>query len=202
MHIQSIDPSNKITILLYLPEQIVLKVNVCQKARIRSLRKALPKDQKFEFYYQGTFLSDSFSFDQYHIKHSSIITALNSKSLKTDQNWFKRHNQCAELIHEKLRSAADPRQKVELLKLHDIQMMSIESQPTKYRNLIKNFEIQQHKQKQIGQVIQCFYRRPKKPLTDPLPIFWVETPYTGPLCPDEGLEQLKNQQSRSLDIVC
>ena len=196
---------SKISIVLYLPGRISLKIQTSGKAKIHSLRKALPKDQNYDLIFEGTVLSDSLTLCSYNITNCSVITAVKSGiSMKERNNLFGQQNSRAEFIHEKLKMALDSRQKVELLRLNDLEMLHREVQTKKYRTFIRHFELLQQKQNcrpPMKQMSKFYYKRPKKPSTKPLPIFWITRPYKEQICHKENVEQVKRQQTRSVDIV-
>ena len=204
MNNTEVDPKSKISIVLYLPGKIGMKIHVSKKAKIYSLRKALPKDQKYDLFFDGKILSDSMSLDLYNITNLSVITAIKSGTLKEKNNLFGQQNHFTELIHEKLKTAVDPRMKVELLRLQDLEMIQKEMNSKKYRKFIRTFEILQQRQNYhtpIKQMGKFYYKRPKKPNSKPLPIFWKQSHYKGQFCHGDNLEEIKRQQSRGVDVV-
>lgn len=183
----------RISILLYIPGQIVLKIGASSNAHVSALRKALPKNQEFNLYYEGTLLNDVFTLSAYGVKNLDVILALHPNS-RTDINinWLK--NSSPEVLMEKLEQAKNYSCRQEMLRLNDLQMSKIDFSQHQFQRFARSISAPSipESDETAGKVKSPSDIKTCNPMQgkDPLPCFWVETPYDGPLCPDEEIQQL------------
>ena len=194
------DASSKISVLLYLPGQIVLKIGICRKAHIRALRKALPKGEKFDLIFEGTVLLDSLSLDAYKIKHQSVITAVKPNCRNSREKQFL-YNQSIDLVTGTFGSVSTPRAKSELFRLNDLQLAKMERSPQQFRKLVKAFEQRADKEPIQKRNFKFSYIKPKTPRKDPLPKFWADADLNSTMHAKREIEQMKKQDTPGIDLI-
>lgn len=179
----------RISILLYIPGHIVLKIGASTNAHVSALRKALPKNQEFNFYYEGTLLNDVFTLATYGIKNLDVILAVPPNS-RSDINisWLK--NTTPELLLEKLEQAKNQACRQEMLRLNDIQMAKFDFAQHQFHRFIRSVsapavsERTEPIEKNLSSIELKQYSSIQS--KEPLPCFWTDSPLDLNPCPEDS----------------
>lgn len=193
--------TSKISIVLYLPGSAVLRIGVHRNARISILRKAiqaLPNDNNYSFVFHGIVLSDTRTLSDYKITNKDVIIVSKNVSKPIKASKWEWTLGDTEYIADSLQCITDSATKNEMYRLMDLHMSKIENNPKVYRKMMSSFEKRPQFSRKGKHISKCLETHPKLPLSDPLPVFWVETPLDGPI--DTGSTSVSPKKQPSFEI--
>lgn len=164
--------SAKISIMLYLPSRVILKVGVNKYAKVSILKNAIksPDNSNYMFTYQGMLLSESSNIADYNIPSQSIIIVQKrmqeTKRIQPELNLSE-----AEYITDSYRGIHNDNTKREMYRLNDLQMVKYERNPRAFRKLVACYDQQEQELKYVPN--RTYYDIPAQyPVDIPLPVFW------------------------------